>query len=104
MRRVIEKGNLAFNEMINICDLCKRCKGFRKSNDDLYDCKYNTNNKGLGSGLVRNHMENYKCKYFKRHQKYHTCRLLCKNYTIFHAGTTKEITYKQGKFYINEVK
>lgn len=103
MKRIIEKGNLAFNHMNNICDLCKRCKGFRAKNDNEYDCKYNTNGKGLYSGLTKDHMKNYKCKYFKRHQKYFTCRLQSKSYKIYRNGKTECVIYKRGKFIISKI-
>lgn len=98
MKRVKEKGNLAFNHMTNLCDLCKRCKGFRKDNDLLYDCKYNIDNKGLYYGRVKDHMRMYKCKYFKRDLRYNTCRLQSKYYTNTCNGIKTIVRYKQGKY------
>ena len=103
MKRVIEKGNLAFNHMQNICDLCKRCKGFKVNDDDVYDCKYNTDGKGLKSGIVRNHMQNYKCKYFKRHQKYTTCQLQSKSYTTTKNHVSHKVVIKKGKMTISKI-
>jgi hypothetical protein len=103
MKRVIEKGNLAFNHMVNLCDLCKRCRGFQEKNDDYYDCKYNTDGKGLFSGLVRKHMQNFKCKYFKRHQKYSTCKLQSKHYITTRNRIKMDIKFKRGRFKITTV-
>jgi hypothetical protein len=103
MKRVIEKANLAFNHMINICDLCKRCNGFKEKNDNEYNCEHNTDSKGLHSGLVKNHMENYKCKYFKRNYTYVTCKLQSKNYRTNRSGVDEEIVFNRGKFKIYKV-
>lgn len=102
MKRVIETNNLAFNHMICICDLCKRWKG-DFTEDDLRVCKYNNDNKGLYSGLVRNHLNNYKCKYYKRNQKYFTCKLMFKNYKTNRNGIKEHITFKRGKFIISKI-
>lgn len=102
MKRVIEKGNLAFNELIHICDLCKRWKGdFTK--DDKRVCKYNKDGKGLKTGLTINQMENFKCKYYKRASKYRTCRLQSKNYKTNKNGIKQHIIYKKGKFKITKI-
>lgn len=102
MKRVIEKRNLAFNHMICICDLCKRWNGdFTK--DDRRVCKYNKDNKGLDCGLVKNHLNNYKCKYYKRNEKYYTCKLQWKRYSKY-DGTTKseiKVKYDRGKFKVS---
>lgn len=100
LKRVIEKGNLAFNHMIYICDLCKRWKGeFTK--DDRRVCKYNEDFKGLDNGLVKNQLNNYKCKYYKRHPQYYTCRLQWKRYTRYKENSTIEVKYIRGKFKIS---
>lgn len=97
MARVIEKGNLAFNHMICICDLCKRWNGdFTES--DLRVCKYNKDKKGLQSGLVINQLHNYKCKYYKRSSRYITSKIQFKNYRTNRNGVLEHITYKRGKF------
>lgn len=102
MKRVIEKGNLAFNHMISICDLCKRWKGDFTKNDRRI-CRYNTDDKGLQPGLVRNHMQNFKCKYYKRHVKYATCRLQSKSYRITSKVVTKHFVIKRGKLSIIKI-
>lgn len=102
MKRVIEKGNLAFNHMMNICDMCKRCAGFEEYDDNIYKCKYNTDNKGLGSGLVKNRLQNYKCKYFKRIQRQQTCKLQWKSYKTNRNGFYEQIKYQRGKFTISK--
>lgn len=97
MKRVIERKNLAFNHMICICDLCKRWNGdFTES--DLRVCKYNKDKKGLQSGLVINQLHNHKCKYYKRNQKYYTCKLMCKNYKTNRNKVDEHIVFKRGKF------
>ena len=103
MKRIIEKENLAYNHMLNICDICKRCKGF-KEETYIYDCKYNTDNKGLYSGLISNHMENFKCKYYKRNAKDMTHKLQSKKIKRYYKDTVINITYKQGKFKIRVTK
>lgn len=102
MKRVIERRNLAFNHMIQICDLCKRWDGdFTEDNKRI--CKYNKDGKGLRSGLTINQMENYKCKYHKRNSKYYTCKLQCKNYKTNRNKIKEHIVYNRGKFKFTEI-
>lgn len=101
MARVIEKGNLAFNHMTHICDLCIRWEG-EFTEYDKRVCKYNTDKKGIYSGLVINQMQNYKCKYYKRGSKYYTIKLQFKNYSITSKGVTKKVKYIRGKFIIEK--
>ncbi|NFH01345.1 hypothetical protein FC831_13840 [Clostridium botulinum] len=97
MKKVIKKGNLAFNHMIAICDICKRwnCE-FTK--DDKRICKYNKDDKGLYNGAVINHMQNYKCKYYKRLIAYNTCKLQSKSHTVSNSNTKYKVQFKRGKF------
>lgn len=102
MKRVIEKGNLAFNHHYHICDLCKRWNG-EFTEDDKRVCKYNKDNKGLNIGFIKDHMENYKCKYYKRDTEYHTCKLMAKNIGHYSGnGVRNEVSYKRGKFVIKK--
>lgn len=98
MRSPITQKNLAFNEYQNICDICRRCEGFRDDNDDEYKCKYNKEHRGLHAGRVKDHMENFKCKYFKRAFKYITSGLRSKQ--TWSMGTTlyTHQIWKRGKF------
>ena len=102
MKRVIEQGNLAFEEQMDICNIYKRWGGEFTEND-IRVCKYNKDNKGLQSGLVRNNMQNYKCKYYKRSPKHYTCRLMWKNYTTTSNGKSTKVTFNRGKFYFKGV-
>lgn len=85
----------------NICDVCKRWRG-DFTEDDKYVCKYNTDGKGLYSGLCINHPECYKCKYFKRNEKYMTSRFMSKNYISMYkqdgVKITKRVKWVRGKF------
>lgn len=104
MKRVIEKGNLAFNLQLIICEACKRCKGISNRHEDMFDCKYNKDRKGIYSGFVIDNMQDFKCKYFKRDQRFFTVRLSWKKYKSLSKGKTTLTKYKQGKFKIQIIK
>lgn len=87
----------------NLCDTCKRCKGFKDNNtSDYYDCKYNYDNKGVYYKAL-NDGRNYKCKYFKRNTKYNTFRFMSKNYKSENRHKITIVKYKQGKFNITTI-
>jgi len=102
MKRVIENSNLAFNHMVDICGICKRWNGEFTETDNIV-CKYNTDDKGLRSGLVKNFMQNFKCKYYKRNVKFRTCSLQMKNYSSTINRKTTNIVYNRGTFNFSKV-
>lgn len=101
MRRQKEIGNLICNVQQNICDNCKRWNG-EFTDDDKYVCKYNKDKKGLYIGLCINHPQCYKCKYFKRDERYITARFMSKNYKSMYkqdgVKITKKVKWVRGKF------
>ncbi|HFD2033550.1 TPA: hypothetical protein ACF2DD_002127 [Clostridium perfringens] len=86
-----------------ICDLCRRNQGF--NDDDVYICKYNKDNVGIGwsntSKISKN--KRFKCKYFKRQQEYVLSNFMWKGYEHYNSKIGRfKITYKQGKFIVRK--
>ena len=102
VRRYKEAGYLRFDLWESLCDNCKRWQG-EFTDNDLYVCKYNKDKRGLD--LKK---QNYKCKYFKRNEKYRTFRFMPKRYSSlykYEEGKIKRIVrWNKGKYKIRLIK